>query len=490
MLLNAGGKYHAAMIGAGLLAKFCFWKHYALWFIPFFMFYVLLRGIEDKTPRQSFWGGYLFGVGYFVGSLHWVYLSFDCVNLFGAGVVANTLLVLYLAMYSALSCYVYQKFCPRNYALFACIWSIFEYLRGITFTGFPWNLIGYAVYDLPYFKQTASLFGIYGVSLVFMLIVCLSLSKKTLKHSAFIAFIVMGYGWYIEEINQPILTNGVDVRLTIVQPCISQRDKMNRSMFMNNLNIHISLSGLDQVYRGRRLIIWPEAASSVFEAGDYVSSCIIYPDTYVFTGADRLDTEGHVYNSSCVIGKGKGILAVYDKKHLLPFGEFIPNLLLVFGLKKIASGMTDFSSGTRNRLISIKNIPEFAPIICYESAFPGEIIEKGGKPKWIVNITNDAWFSGSDEIYQHLRTTVFRAIEEGLPIIRSANTGISCVIDCKGKITKMIPENTEGVINTAVPDETTDTLFSKVGNLLFFAMVILICLIQTTRKRLFARTEP
>jgi apolipoprotein N-acyltransferase len=425
------------------------------------MFYVLLKNMENKTPRHNFILGYLFGIGYFASSLYWVHLSFDYVNLSKIGIIANILLVLYLAIYPALSCYVSQKFSPQNYVFFAFAWCFFEYIRGIMFTGFPWNLIGYATYDLPYFKQFASVCGIYGVSFAYMLIICLSFSRKTLKYSALIAFIVMTYGWYMEEFNQGILAEESDVKVTIVQPCISQRDKMDRSMLMNNLNIHISLSDFEQVYRGKRLIIWPEAAISAGESVDYICSCISYSDTYIFTGADRIDSQGHVYNSSFVIGKNQGILAEYDKKHLLPFGEFIPNFLLMFGLKKVTSGIANFSRGTKNRLISVENIPEFAPLICYESAFPGETIENGKRPKWIVNITNDAWFSESDEIYQHLRTIVFRAIEEGLPIIRCANTGISCVIDCKGRIIKMLPENAEGIINTAIPNRIINTLYSK-----------------------------
>jgi apolipoprotein N-acyltransferase len=353
------------------------------------------------------------------------------------------------------------------------------------FTGFPWNLIGYATYDLPYFKQFASVCGIYGVSLAYMLIVCLSFSRKTLKYSAIIVFVVMTYGWYMEELCQGTLTEESDVKVTIVQPCINQKDKMNRSMFMNNLNIHISLSDFEQVYRGKRLVIWPEAATtSAGEAIDYISSCIPYSDTYVFTGADRIDNQGNVYNSSFAIGKNQGILAIYDKKHLLPFGEFIPDFLLMFGLRKVTSGITNFSRGTKNRLISIGNIPEFVPIICYESAFPGEIIENGRRPKWIVNITNDAWFDGSDEIYQHLRTIVFRAIEEGIPIIRCANTGISCVIDCKGKILKMLAENVEGIINTTIPNRTVNTIYSKCGNFGFGVLLAVVFLIPIIRRRL------
>jgi apolipoprotein N-acyltransferase len=302
--------------------------------------------------------------------------------------------------------------------------------------------------------------------------------KKTRIYSFFLAFIITVFGWYESEIIHPIIEKENDIKVTIVHPCIDQQDKINTEKYNNNLNTHIALSGFNRPYQGKRLIIWPEASFNMNISKEYISSFISYKDTYIFSGADRVDNDGSIYNSSLVINKECKILGMYDKIHLLPFGEFIPDFLMNFGLQKITHGAINFSKGTKTRLISVKNIPDLTPIICYEIAFPGEIVHKGSNPKWIINITNDAWFKGSDEIYQHLRTSVFRAIEEGLPIIRCSNYGISCVIDYKGHITKQLQENIPGKIDTAVPNMTKNTPYSRYGNFLFFLLIAALLLMQ------------
>lgn len=401
---------------------------------------------------------------------------------------------MYLSLYPAcalcLTKFLFKRKCPQKHIFFACIWVLLEYIRGFMFTGFPWNLIGYATYNIPFFKQTASIFGIYGVSLVYMLIICLTFVKKSQKYAFFIALCSICYGGYIELLqNDAPQTeeNSIDVR--IIQPCIEQQNKLNHAMFMNNLNCHLSLSGLEENVRGRkRIVIWPEASINTFIDDSvirYISSHIKNDNTYVFLGGDRRRNDGEIYNSSVLINKSGTILARYDKKHLLPFGEYIPNFLLSFGLRKVTSGMINFSPGIGDSLIKVDGIPDFGVVICYEAAFPSEIAgTKTQRPKWIINITNDAWFSGSDEIHQHLITTAFRAIEQGVPIFRCANTGVSCVIDRLGKITKKLSENTYGIIktNTSLPEK--ETIFSKFGNipvLVCLFVIMFICMLGRSK---------
>ncbi len=484
-------------LGVGCLAKFCFWRYYSLWVVPFFMFFILLKIMEGRSSKNCFWLGYLFGIGYFASSLYWVHLSFNCVGIPIVGIAANVVLILYIALYPALACFLTRYFFPDNSAFrnlfFACCWTLSEIGRGIIFTGFPWNLIGYATYDFLWFKQIASVVGIYGVSFVFMIIISLAINKKTFKYAGYTLITVLCYGWFrdtIDNFGAHLLPNNTN--LTIVQPCIEQTDKLNRNMFWNHLNTHLVLSKLDETSKDPHVVIWPEAAINSFAwcydntIIDYISSHMQNENTYIFSGADRLDNNKKIYNSSVLLNHKGDILAIYDKKHLLPFGEFIPEFLLKCGMHKVTSGLTNFTPGEKSRVISCGNIPNFAAIICYESAFPQQIIENNTKPKWIVNITNDAWFANSDEIYQHLRTVVFRSIEEGIPIVRCANTGISCLIDCKGHIVEMLPENVCGVIKTHVPQKSIITIYSKIPNTVLFLVLMSFIAILLRYHRKFA----
>lgn len=486
---------------AGLLAKFCFMKYYAFWAVPIIMFYLLFQCLNDRSLKSSFKIGYIFGFGYFLSSLYWVRLSFACVGLTLVGFIAVLVLVLYLSLYPATTCYLYQKFCKNSTSIthkcifFSCLWVLFEYLRGIIFTGFPWNLIGYATYDIPYFPQIASVVGIYGVSFVFLLCVLLLINKKIVSGLS-IVLIIISFGYFNQKLFNNFSDEEMYTNITIVQPSIDQISKMKQSNFMNNLNCHLSLSNLDtpqSFYSGQNsnhLIIWPEAAVNTFINADilqYISSHIISDNTYILLGADRADSKTReIYNSSVVVGKNSTVFGGYDKKHLLPFGEYIPDFLLKIGFENITKGTTNFSKGKIARRIKLPNIPDFDVIICYEIVFPGEVVEdKNNRPKWILNITNDAWFLDSDESYQHLRTSVFRAIEEGLPIIRCANNGISCVIDCNGKILKSLPTDSVGVIKSSYSEinKNVNTIYSKYGNTLILSLLIAIMIFLVVHRR-------
>lgn len=483
---------YAIPLGLGSLAKYCFTDFSFTWMIPFVMFIFLLKFERGLTGKQSFITGYIFGLGYFTSSLYWVRLSFECVGMPKTGIAANIVLILYLSLYFGAALYVTTKLFRKantvKYIFFACSWTLCEYFRGIIFTGFPWNLIGYATYSAPFFKQTASIIGIYGVSLIYMLVICLCFLRKTRKYSLIIVGTATLYGGYAEIYQKNEYVKN-DINIHIIQPCVKQKNKLNPFMFTNNLNCHLAISDLDksdQTPESKKIVIWPEAAINTIltdEITACISSHISSPNTYLFFGTDRKDNNGKIYNSSVLVNKSGEILATYDKKHLLPFGEFIPEFLLKLGLKKVTSGMVNFTKGNNERVISANGIPNFGVIICYEAAFPGEIVDNK-RPEWIINITNDAWFEGSDEVHQHLITTAFRAIEEGIPIIRSANTGISCVINRFGKIAKILPENTYGLIKTKIPQSSAETVYSKFGNSIFLigvSILILGCFIRRAK---------
>ena len=470
---------------SGIFAKFCFYDGGFFPFIAFFMFYIvltILRKIPDETKlKNSFSTGFWFGIGYFGSTLYWVIQSFKCVGMGNYGYIAVIVLVLYLSLYSALACLLTRLLQTNriNQILFFCIfWVAGEYLRGIAFTGFPWNLIGYATLEIPYFCQAADIFGIYGISFIFLLAVTTLSYKKTFLYGIALSLITLSYGYYKVEIFSDYKQLEHKNNITAVQASIQQEDKLNPNKFRDNLEKHIALSNFSGVSDGKRLVIWPEAAinttiNSNNGVLEYISSHISHPDTFIFTGADRRDANNTIYNSSCIIGTNAKILQTYDKRHLLPFGEFIPEFLLDLGLRKVTQGALNFSRGNASRSIKINNFDQFDVLICYEIVFPGEILDNKDT-KWILNITNDAWFKVTDGPMQHLKTVCLRAIEEGRPIVRCANNGISCIIDCKGKIISKLNTNQIGAINSSVPSQYIETIYSRYKNMpIFFIMIIL-----------------
>jgi apolipoprotein N-acyltransferase len=251
--------------------------------------------------------------------------------------------------------------------------------------------------------------------------------------------------------------------VVVVQPSISQEDKLDSRKFQSNLAKHIGLSRSHGLYHGKRLIVWSEAAiNTPVQSKDrflrYISSSL--KNDWIIAGCDRFDSEHHLFNSICIVDADAEIKQFYDKRHLLPFGEFIPEFLLDIGLRKVVPGIMNFSSGTLPRTVKIDGIDPFDVLICYEIAFPGEILDNPAST-WIVNVTNDSWFKDSDGPTQHMRTACFRAIEEGRPIVRCANNGISCIVDCNGRIVEGLQTDEIGRIETTVPAKYQETLFSR-----------------------------
>jgi apolipoprotein N-acyltransferase len=407
------------------------------------------------NSRRSFSSGFAFGVGYFGSSLYWIAESFKCVGLGDYGYIAVAALVLYLSIYPAVVCLLSLKIAKTRIQfmlLFVVFWTLSEYARGIVFTGFPWNLVGYATYKIPYFPQIADLLSIYGVSFLYLLICIFLLYRKTIIASTCIFATVLLYGYLRINYGNFTETLNNEYVVRIVQPSISQEDKMDPKKFKENLNKHLSISDLNNPSPSRkRLIIWPEAAINApitKQNGilEYIGSFLTDKNTYLITGCDIIDNKNNIYNGACVIGNNGKVLQTYSKRHLLPFGEFIPEFLLELGLKKVTPGITNFSRGNSTRTVQIEGVDKFDMVICFEIVFPWEICDDNSST-WILNLTNDTWFGNSDGPTQHLVTTCFRAIEERKPIVRVANNGISCLIDRYGKVLQKLDANVIGYID-------------------------------------------
>jgi apolipoprotein N-acyltransferase len=191
------------------------------------------------------------------------------------------------------------------------------------------------------------------------------------------------------------------------------------------------------------------------------------------------------YNSIYVIDHDGTILSVYDKLHLVPFGEYLPfqSALEKLGFTQITKVQGGFIPGTRRRLIDVPGAPRMLPSICYEAIFPGDLVARDERPAWIVNVTNDGWFGNSTGPYQHLQQARLRAIEEGLPIVRAANTGISAVIDPLGRTVAQLGLGIEGVLDATLPAAAAPTLYSRLGDLPAAVLVALGLIVAIARRR-------
>jgi apolipoprotein N-acyltransferase len=233
-------------------------------------------------------------------------------------------------------------------------------------------------------------------------------------------------------------------------------------------------------------LIWPETAVPFYldEVPEALRTlgALVPEKGALITGTLRR-THGHesaargpvlFFNSLAVVAHDGRLLGMYDKAHLVPFGEYTPfqDLLTRLGVPKVISGPSGFSSGSGPQVLTAPGVPPFQPLICYEVIFPGVTAEGADRAQWLVNVTNDAWFGTSAGPYQHLAEARVRAIEQGLPLVRAANTGISAVIDPYGHIHSQIPLGQAGVIDSALPKALEPTLYNRFGNRLYLVLLL------------------
>ena len=481
---------------AGSLLKFAFNGCKYIGFICFILSFnilitILNNCLENRNIKLSFIIGYLFGFAYFFITLTWITWSFTYVgmNQFYA-YIALLSLVMMLAIYPAMACIMTLYTATNKINLnvyFAIFWTICEYLRSVLFTGFPWNLVGYTAYQFTYFIQIADILGIFGVSFILLLIILLFRNRRQYLYGSLLLLITIIYGFYkVEVFNGYIIPSNKD-NIILVHPSIPQSDKLNNKLFWDIIDLHVYLSTVNNINKqNKTLVIWPEAAiNNVINEFiiKYLSSTVTNNNTLLLTGIDRLENN-KLYNSAVIINNKNEIIKYYDKKHLVPFGEYIPSWINSIGLNKIASGESGFAKGKTSNSINIKGYRPFDICICYEIVFPGKVMDSPHTSEWILNITNDAWFTGSDEQYQHLVMTCFRAIEQGRSIARCNNNGVSAIIDCNGRIIKSLTTNERGNIYERMPKKYYNTIYSKYNNsiILWILGVVLVVALYTTNK--------
>ena len=415
------------------------------------------------------WIGYAFMVD---PSAHLWQLPFAILFLTGG-------LALYAGIACALAMLVWRDGLSRL-LIFASFYALAEWVRGHALTGFPWNLPAYGWGASWAVMQSASLIGAYGLSFLTILLGASLAEFFTRRVAAPLAMILLFacmwiYGAIRLAATPTLNVPGMMVRL--VQPDIPQNQKYERRFVVRNWQRLIDLSRLP----GRVThIIWPEAAPSFLldrspAALDQIA-LLTQGGQSLITGAARAATSGgmaHFYNSLYIFGPGGKIDAVYDKFHLVPFGEYVPfaSLLARVGITKLTEGDTGFSAGDGPHIYPVPHAPDVTPLICYEIIFPGAVTADQ-RPGGLVNVTDDSWFGPWAGPLQHLLIARVRAIEEGLPVARDANTGITAMIDPLGRITAHLDLGRMGAIDANLPRAVSPTVYSRFGDVPFALLLL------------------
>ncbi len=464
MLLN----FFLSILSAFLLIL-CFPKP-ELAFLAWFALVPWLFAVRRQKPLQAFLLSYLAGLVFFSGTIYWVnYVS-------GLGFI---ILVCYLALYFALfglifSTFNFPSFAKAsedrqlsifNFFIIPCLWVALEYIRSHLFTGFGWALLGYSQYSLLPVIQISDITGAYGVS--FLLVVVnvgifyiLNRRYKTgVLCSLFAVLLALGYGQF--RLSQP--AGGEGLKVAVVQGNIPQTVKWNpqaRDYILEKYSLLTGLAALQEP----EIIIWPETSVPGYLEDEPELLDRIYAlskrvcDAYLLVGTPHLGEKGRLYNSATLFSQGE-IEQRYDKLHLVPFGEFMP-LSSVFSRFSFANLIGDFSPGKDYTVFSLaktKSEARFSVLVCFEDIFghlARRFVQRGAS--LLVNITNDAWFRDSSEPYQHLQASVFRAVENRVGVVRSANTGVSCFISPWGEILSRVSD--ESGRDVLVEGERTHSL--------------------------------
>jgi apolipoprotein N-acyltransferase len=495
---------------AGAVSAFAF-EPIAWWPLLLVAFAILCELIcRSKTVWRGLLVGWAFGVGQFVVGLNWIATAFTYQAAMPAwlGWVAVVLLSLYLAIYPALAAGLAWRFGRENRValvlVFGGAWAITEWLRGTMFTGFPWNPAAAVLAPTPLIGITP-LIGTYALSGLVVLLggaIWLEYYRKWLPLVVILGVTLLL--WLLPSSQVP--ADPLTVRnLRIVQPNIGQQDKWRPGFDEEAARRLATLSGGPS--SEPRLLLWPEAAitdpledSRAGEPQAFAqfqrtrATSLLGPNDRLLTGGiavssrDGVNVDGAA-NSIYALGPGGQVLGRYDKAHLVPYGEYLPMrpLLSSLGLSRLAPGDVDFTSGPGPRTIKLGG--DWGKVgfqLCYEIIFSGQVVDEHNRPGFIFNPSNDAWF-GRWGPPQHLAQARLRAAEEGLPVLRATPTGISAVIDARGKIVKQLPWRSAGVIDAVLPPAANSaTVFARLGNVipivLGFALIFLGIVLGRSRR--------
>jgi apolipoprotein N-acyltransferase len=465
----------------------------ALW-IAFPVLIWLLDGVQ--TRKGALWVGWLFSFGFLAFSLYWLtFALFVAIDQYWWLVpFASSGLAFALSIYFGIgTCIAWhiprERPLARILALVA-MWSLAWWVYGHALTGFPWNLPGYAWTEIPWLIQIASVIGIYGITLLVMLAPALAamlgspfVTRTQGRRAAAAGIVIVLVAAVFGAIRLPAGTMPVvrDVRLRLVQPSIQQNLKWVEGRYDDNLRQHMELS-LKPADKPPTVIIWSEAAEPFpldrHPQNAKAIGAMLKPGQLLITGIDRYLDENppSVRDSIQVLNNTGDILAIYDKFHYVPFGEYMPLSKYLPLVKAVAVGDVDPTPGPGPQTIRLPGLPPAGPLICYEVIFPNDVVDRSDRPDWLIDVTNDAWFGLSAGPYQHFAMMRVRSVEEGLPLASAANDGISGVVDPYGRVTARLGLGKIGVVDADLPQPIAETIYARVGDGLFFAMAAVLAI--------------
>ncbi len=467
--------------------------------------------LSSRPLRSATMTAWLFGVGHFLVGVHWIVEPFlvdvqrhGWLSPFALAGLAGGL-ALFPAAAGLLTAFLTRRFALAGVArvlAFAAVWVFLEWVRSWLFTGFPWNLTGYVWAATPPFMQAAALGGIFGVSLLTIIAAAMPAALASRGARGWIAvalftIVLPGAVWVagVQRLGAaPVYDSGSatamvpGVRLRIVQANIPQSQKWLPQLRASHLQRHVALSRQSSPQPPSH-VIWPETAVPFLLANDDVAreaaAVAVPPEGSLITGSPRRTGDvnnARFWNAAHAIAADGQIVASYDKAHLVPFGEYVP-LRGILPIDKLVSGQGDFSAGAGRLNLTVPGLPPVSPLICYEAIFPGAAARRDERPGWLLNLTNDAWFGTFAGPQQHFAIAATRAVEEGLPLVRAANTGISAVVDPYGRTVAMLGIGVEGILDSGLPQAlATPTPYARWGNLLpAGALVIVVLLVAVLR---------
>lgn len=493
-------------------------------FVGFPIIVWLLDGVERKQTivahilGPAFRIGWAFGFGYFTLGLHWMSGAFFVepdlflwalpLGLFGL----PALLAIFWGLATALAHLFWSDFGQRILALAVSI-ALFEFLRGHLFTGFPWNLPGMMFALSLETMQLGALIGVYGMSFIAVLLALtpaviwpdldqpISARFGPLGAAIIVLCGIFAFGFW--QIGQSPTTYRDDVNLRLVQPNIPQAEKWkpeNAELIFSQL---LAMSGekaspADPGIIAATHVIWPESVFPFFidEHPDALARIarMLPNGTNLIAGAAREkrnladlgETTDGIHNAIISINDQGEINATYNKYRLVPFGEFVPfkPILSLLGIREFVTASDSFVHGQRpNAPMNPLGTPPFLPLICYEAIFSGGMGPSIAQAQWMLNLTNDAWFKGTIGPQQHFVHAQMRAIEEGVPLVRVANTGITAIIDPVGRIVARLQSDEAGVLNSKLPERLEQTVFSSYRHNVFYLMIFGSFLLVLLRNR-------
>lgn len=465
-----------------------------------------------EAPKQLFILGWLFGFGQFFTGLLWMGEAFlvEAEHFLWVLPFAVTLLPAGLALFGALALWLWGKLLARfamrrllaslTLALFLIMAA---YLRSTILTGLPWNLPAMGWANWLYLAQAASLIGVHGLGLVALISVAFLLAER-----ASLRWVALGLGCVFLVFGAARL-HGLpplapsETLITVVQPNIAQREKWLPEKRDDHIETIFKLTQLGLKYAPKTdLIIWPETAipALIDEGtgfGDRLRAALPARDAnpkrppYILTGAVRRElglSRSKFYNSAMLWSGDGNLLAKSDKHHLVPFGEYLPlqSWLEAVGLQQLVRLRGGYAYGSPHARLTASGLPVLAPLICYEGIFPHLSASPKGvvRPDALINLTNDGWFGNWHGPHQHIAQVRLRAIEQGLPLVRSANTGISAVFDAYGRQLEALPLGEAGVFSLPLPKALAPPFYSRFGDTVFYALWFgLAVAIVVTRRR-------